>query len=148
MNMQLEERDPIALQENDSELAASASRALARAKDSLVKITLDDGTELALPKAVRELLVKILTEVSHGNMVNIVPVHAELSTQEAANLLNVSRPYLIKLLERGELKFHKAGTHRRIKFTDLRAYQEKQESTRERAMTDLAQQAQELDMGY
>jgi len=148
MNMQLEERDPIALQENDSELAASASRALARAKDSLVKVTLDDGTELALPKAVRELLVKILTEVSHGNMVNIVPVHAELSTQEAANLLNVSRPYLIKLLERGELKFHKAGTHRRIKFTDLRAYQEKQESTRERAMTDLAQQAQGIGHGY
>ncbi len=148
MNMQLEERDDLAFAEKDSELAASASRALARAKDSLVKVTLDDGTELALPKAVRELLVRILTEVSHGNMVNLVPVHAELSTQEAANLLNVSRPHLIKLLERGDIPHHKAGSHRRVKFTDLREYQEKFEAQREAAMAELAKQAQELRLGY
>jgi excisionase family DNA binding protein len=148
MMTELEEREGLAFAEEDSELAASASRALARAKDSLVKVTLDDGTELTLPKAVRELLIRILTEVSHGNMVNLVPVHAELSTQEAANLLNVSRPYLVKLLERGDIPYHKAGSHRRVKFSDLRAYQEAQERAREDAMSELAREAQELGMGY
>lgn len=148
MNMQLDEREPLALAEKDSELAASASRALARAKDSLVKVVLDDGTELALPKAVRELLVSILTEVSHGNMVNLVPVHAELSTQEAANLLNVSRPHLVKLLESGAIPHHKAGSHRRVKYSDLRRYQEAKEAEREQAMAELAKQAQDLGLGY
>jgi excisionase family DNA binding protein len=148
MNPQLKERDPVALDETDSELAASASRALARAKNSMFKVTLDDGTELALPKSVQELLVKILTEVSHGNMVNLVPVHAELSTQEAANLLNVSRPHLVKLLEQGDIPHHKAGSHRRIKYTDLRDYQIRQEEIRESAMAELAEQAQELGLGY
>lgn len=129
-------------------VAVLSVRALARAKDSLVKVSLNDGTELALPKAVRELLVRILTEVSHGNMVNLVQVHAELSTQEAANLLNVSRPHLIELLERGDIPYHKAGSHRRIKYSHLRDYQSKHESAREEAMAELAKQAQELGMGY
>jgi len=148
MNMAIKENELLGDDADESELAASASRALARSKDRLVKVTMDDGTELALPKSVRELLVRILTEVSHGNMVNIVPVHAELSTQEAANLLNVSRPYLVKLLEAGELQFHKAGSHRRIKYTDLREFMTHQEVKRSQAMEELAKQSQELEMGY
>ncbi|MEY4502377.1 MAG: hypothetical protein RIS52_2267, partial [Pseudomonadota bacterium] len=74
--------------ESDSELAKTASRALVQAKDQSVRVALDDGTELILPKSMTELLVRILTEFSNGNMVNIIPVHAELTTQEAANHLN------------------------------------------------------------
>lgn len=133
---------------SDSKLATLASRSLARARDQQVAVRLDDGTELVLPKSVTELLVRVLTELSHGNMVSIVPVHAELTTQEAANQLNVSRPYLIKLLEQGKLPFHKVGSHRRIKYTDLKEFRDNFEIEREKAMQFLADQAQELGLGY
>ncbi len=135
------------LHANDSRIA-NASRELSKSSDEELKVQLDDGSTLALPKMVKELLLNILTELSEGNMVNIVPIHAELTTQEAANYLNVSRPYLIKLLQDGKLAFHKTGSHRRIKYRDLTQFIKTQEGLREKAMQDLANQAQELDMGY
>lgn len=134
--------------ESDSELAKTASRTLVSAKGQAIKVSLDDGKELVLPKSITELLVRILTELSNGNMVNIVPVHAELTTQEAANHLNVSRPYLIKLLENQKLPFHRVGSHRRVKYEDLKQFMAKQEKVREAAMQRLADEAQELGLGY
>lgn len=133
---------------SDSELAAIASRTLARAKDQTLKLSLDGGKELILPKSMTEFLVRILTELSNGNMVDIVPVHAELTTQEAANHLNVSRPFLIKLLEQGKIPYHKVGTHRRILFAELRSFMADQETKREAAMTEMAALNQELGLGY
>ncbi|HEY8604524.1 helix-turn-helix domain-containing protein [Tsuneonella suprasediminis] len=134
--------------ESDSELAATASRQLARAAKASVSVRLDDGTDLQLPKAVTPLLVKILTEMAQGNAVTLIPLHAELTTQEAANLLNISRPHLNKLLEAGELRHHKVGTHRRVRFQDLEAYRERREQEREDSLSELAKQAQEEGMGY
>jgi excisionase family DNA binding protein len=122
MEKNLERGQLLVPSQTDSELAKTASRTLARAKDQAVKITLPDGNDLELPKAMTEFLVRILTELSNGNMVDIVPIHAELTTQEAANHLNVSRPFLVKLLEQGKIRFHKVGSHRRIKFEDLREF--------------------------
>jgi len=76
------------------------------------------------------------------------PVHAELTTQEAADLLNVSRPHLVKLLEDGALPFHRTGKHRRIRFADLMQYKETRDRASEDAMAELAKQAQALAMGY
>lgn len=134
--------------DDSSELAKTASRALARAANQQISVALDDGKTLPLPKEVTKFLVSILTELSAGNMVNIVPIHTELSTQEAANHLNVSRPYLVKLLEKGRLPFHMVGSHRRIKFSDLKTFMDIQSSEREAAMQLLADQAQDEDMGY
>jgi excisionase family DNA binding protein len=134
--------------ESDSELAKTASRTLARAKGQAVKVTLDDGKELTLPKAITELLVRVLTELSNGNMVSIMPVHAELTTQEAANHLNVSRPFLIKLLENGKLPYHRVGSHRRVRYGDLKQFMAEHEKVREAAMQKLADEAQELGLGY
>lgn len=134
--------------EEDSELAATASRELARASKESISVRMEDGTDLQLPKAVTPLLVKILTEMAQGNAVTLIPLHAELTTQEAANLLNISRPFLNKLLDQGALKHHKVGTHRRIKFTDLEAYRAEREETRNRSLEELAKQAQEEGLGY
>lgn len=139
---------PIVPDESDSELAATASRALARAAKDTVRVRMDDGTELPLPKAVTPLLIHLLTEMAQGNAVTLIPVHAELTTQEAANLLNISRPHLIRLLEEEKIPFHKTGTHRRIRFIDIEAYKARFEAQRGAALDELAKQAQELGMGY
>ena len=78
----------------------------------------------------------------------LIPQHAELTTQQAADFLNVSRPFFVKLLEEGKLPFHKVGSHRRIYFRDLVAYKEQNINERRQAMDELAAQAQELKLGY
>lgn len=104
--------------------------------------------QVELPTSALRLLVDILAELADGNAVKVVPVHAELTTQEAADLLNVSRPHFVKLLEEGELAFHRTGKHRRVRFADLMQYKEARERASEQAMAELAQQSQELGMGY
>ncbi|HYP82022.1 helix-turn-helix domain-containing protein [Variovorax sp.] len=101
-----------------------------------------------LPTSALRLLVDILAELAEGNAVKVVPVHAELTTQEAADMLNVSRPHLVKLLEEGALPFHRAGKHRRVRFTDLMQFKAQRDQASEEAMAALAKQAQELGMGY
>lgn len=143
-----ERPEPIVPSAHDIELAREASQTLATKAEADLKVHLDDGREIILPKAATRLLQYLLTEMSQGNAVTIFPLHAELSTQEAADVLNVSRPYLIALLERNELPFHKVGTHRRVKFSDLRAFQLRKEGERKSAMQELADQAQDEGMGY
>jgi len=78
-----------------------------------------DGHDLILPRQALSLLRDLLTEMAQGNAVTVVPTHAELTTQEAANILNVSRPYLVKLLENDVIPYTKTGTHRRIRYQIL-----------------------------
>ncbi|WP_343530228.1 helix-turn-helix domain-containing protein [Yokenella regensburgei] len=107
----------------------------------------DDKTHtMELPTSAMTMLVEILGELAAGNAVQIVPVQAELTTQEAANILNVSRPHMVKLLEEGQLPFHKIGRHRRILFADLMKYKSKREHESLDAMQALADQAQDLGM--
>lgn len=101
-----------------------------------------------LPTSALRLLADILAELADGNAVKVVPVHAELTTQEAADLLNVSRPHLVKLLEDGTLMFHKTGKHRRVRFADLMQFKSARDQASEQAMSELARQSQELNMGY
>jgi excisionase family DNA binding protein len=101
-----------------------------------------------LPTAALKLLGDILSELALGNAVEVVPIHAELTTQEGADMLNVSRPHLVKLLDEGQIPHTKTGSHRRIKFTDLMAYKTSRHKASQTAMEELAAQAQALDMGY
>jgi len=101
-----------------------------------------------LPTSALRLLVDILSELAAGNAVKVVAIHAELTTQEAADMLNVSRPHLVKLLESGALPFHMAGKHRRVRFSDLMAYKAAQEERSAAAMEAMAAQAQALQLGY
>jgi excisionase family DNA binding protein len=104
--------------------------------------------QVELPTSALRLLMEILGELALGNAVKVVPIHAELTTQEAADLLNVSRPHLVKLLEMGELPFHKTGRHRRVLFSDLMDFKDRRDQNSQDAMEALAAQAQELGMGY
>ncbi|MEX2489783.1 MAG: helix-turn-helix domain-containing protein [Pseudomonadales bacterium] len=107
-----------------------------------------DGHDLILPRQAIMLLRDLLADMAQGNAVTIVPTHAEMTTQQAADILNVSRPHLIKLLESGELKFTKVGTHRRLRFEDLMQYKRKVAQESADAMDELVKQAQENKMGY
>ena len=133
--------------------AQKALRGFTRAGGRLeahVRLTAADGhgEQVTVPRAAFDLFLEVLGQMANGNAVTIVPVHAELTTQQAADLLNVSRPHLVSLLESGKLPFRKVGTHRRVLFADLTAYQKAQEEASRAAVAELSRQAQELGLDY
>lgn len=139
--------------ERDSKVAETSSRILADhlGRRSVVKMRLvgEAGeTEITVPAAAAELFAEVLAEMAKGNAVALTPIHAELTTQEAAGLLNVSRPHLVTLLEKGELPFRKVGTHRRIAASDLLAYKARAQVARAKDLDELAAEAQKLRLGY
>lgn len=149
MNSLLTKPDTIVPSENDAQLAQESSRILApRLHAGELRVQLEGGQVLTLPQAAARLLSHLLTEMAAGNAVTLIPVHAEMTTQEAADYLNVSRPYLIRLLEAGALPYRKVGAHRRVRFQDVRAYKERIDREREQVLDALAAEAQDLDMGY
>jgi excisionase family DNA binding protein len=135
------------------EAAKLSSRMLSKYADAdRVQMSLrgSNGTaeDLVLPGPVLQILLDILSEMAKGNAISLVPIHHELSTQEAANLLNVSRPHLVSLLEKNELPFRKVGAHRRVLAKDVLEYKAKVEALRSNALDELAALSQSLGMGY
>jgi len=141
---------PIAPTEHDSRLARESSRRLSpyMKQDLKVRIKDGDGPDVQLPAAAVELLVHLLAQMAEGNAVTLMPIHAELTTQQAADLLAVSRPFLVKELDEKRIPYRKVGTHRRVLFIDLMRYKEEMDARRHEILDELAKQSQELDMGY
>jgi excisionase family DNA binding protein len=101
-----------------------------------------------LPGHVVQLLLDILSEMAQGNAISVMPIHAELTTQEAANMLNVSRPHLVKLVDNGEIPCHKVGTHRRVLAQDVLNYKQHIDAQRHNVLDELTALSQEMEMGY
>ena len=124
-------------------------RIVIKNKNTFVKIKIQDkGDFLKIPKKAALLLFDILDKMAQGKSFTLIPSDSEISTQEAADMLNVSRPHLVKLLEEGIIPFKKVGTHRRIELKHLIGYQQKSEENRDKKLDFLTKQAQELNLCY
>ncbi|MFI9387177.1 helix-turn-helix domain-containing protein [Kutzneria sp. NPDC052558] len=132
--------DPAERHELD-ELATLLSRTQADAA-----LVTPDGTLVHLPTAVYEVLSQVITAMRAGRAITVAPLAQRLTTQEAADLLGVSRPTLIKLLEDGKIPFEKPGRHRRIRLDDLLAYRDQRRQERREALDELVQQTEELGL--
>ena len=104
-----------------------------------------DQIKIDLPPSVGQLVLDVLTHVARGEMVTFVPYGAILTTKEAADLLNVSRPFLVQLLESGDIDFHRVGTHRRIRAEDVLAFKAKRDTERKAELRELQRLGQEFD---
>ncbi len=105
-----------------------------------------DGTTIELPGGIHDVLVSIVEHLKAGNGVTVIPMHAELTTVEAAELLSVSRPFLIKQIERGALACHMVGTHRRLRLADVLAYRDRIDAEASDALAAMTAEAEELGL--
>ena len=118
---------------------------------SLASVSLaadDNSATLEIPGHALGLLVDILTEISNGNGVTVAPIHAELTTQQAADLLNVSRPYLVKLLDERRIPYRRVGNRRRILLADVIEYKHRDDAERRAIADELTAEAQRLSLDY
>lgn len=121
---------------------------LASHSDNVIRLVVDDGSRepLSVPRGAVELLASILAHMAAGQGVSVVPSHAELTTQQAADLLNVSRPFLIGLLDDGDIEYRKVGKHRRIKAESLLAYIASDDQRRREAADELTHLNEEMGL--
>lgn len=143
--------------EDDAAVAKESSRKLARflgkkyrtKKPMLVTFRAQNSGEdetVEIPAVAFQLLTSILTQMSMGNTLTLIPIHAELTTLEAADMLNVSRPYLIKQIDAGAIPCRMVGTHRRILFRDLLEYKKRLDEDRNKSLQALTAWDQELGL--
>lgn len=140
-----------ALTDEEAKLAGEVSHTLSRALKGRRSITLrmaGSKNELRLPPAAAPLLVEILDQMSRGKTVKVMAADTEISTQRAANLLHVSRPFLIDLLEKKQIPFRRVGSHRRVRLADVLVYKQRIDEQRTAALDELTRMSQELGLGY
>jgi excisionase family DNA binding protein len=154
--MPLRERQPARLTPSAAEarLARESGPRVAKVagrKRKSVRIQVEDNgnkESIELPMSAVRALADVLRQMAQGNAVTLLSSEAELTTQQAAGLLNVSRPFLVRLLDEGQIPSRKVGTHRRVRSRDVLAWKQRTDRARLRALAELQAQAQELDMGY
>lgn len=136
--------------EHESELAHESSRRLSpfACRDIKIRIEVPNGPEVDLPASAVNLLVRLLMQMAEGNAVALMPVQSELTTQQAAHFLGVSRPFLVKLLDERRIPYRLVGSHRRVLLTHLQDFKEEMDARRHEILDELERQAQRLGMGY
>ncbi|MEH2434465.1 MAG: helix-turn-helix domain-containing protein [Nostoc sp.] len=112
-------------------------------KDFQAKLVGANGERINIPEPIYQVLLQVVQAMASGKAISIIPQQQELTTQQAAEFLSVSRPYLIKLLEQGEIPHIKVGSHRRVRFDDLMNYKQQRDVKRDQLLTELTQISQE-----
>lgn len=144
------DREPIAATEQERPNIAKVEDFFTRLdndrKPSLPRLVSLAGEAIDLPEPVFHLLRQLVHDLAQGNSVTIVPVHKELTTQAAADILNVSRQYLVELLSAGAIPFTLVGTHRRIRFGDLMDYKERRDHNRREGLSRLTKKSQKMGL--
>lgn len=141
MNKSIELSDSVFVPEADTQTIQRLETMLSQAHPKLVGM---DGEEIPLPDSVYQVLRQVIHMMAAGQVISLVRSDRYLSSQETADLLNVSRPYLYTLLDRGEIPYIMVGTHRRIRFEDLIDYKQKRDSQRRQVLSELAAESQDL----
>ena len=106
------------------------------------------GVSVTVPREAFDLFLEILGQMANGNAVTIVPVHAELTTQQVAALLNVSRPYVVQLLDEGKIPSRRVGAHRRVRAEDVLASRLRDDKRRKEILDELTAEAEKHGLGY
>jgi len=145
---------PPPMTEREMEMARVAQRCIMEALDhsraAEIRVTTDEGElpSVSVPPAALKLIGQLLGAVSEGRSILLSPANREFTTVEAANFLNVSRPFVIKEIEAGRLRHRMVGTHRRIAFDDLMAYRNDMRGKQTAALERMADDARELGLDY
>jgi excisionase family DNA binding protein len=149
MSSTLLTREPV-IARDDEQARIEQIRHLYEQREQLppgtVKMVGTNGEEIELPDSVLSLLRQVVNLLASGEAVSIVPLHKELTTQQAADLLNISRQYLVRILDRGDIPYHKVGSHRRLAFGDVMDYKHRRNKERRRGLDELTQLSQELGL--
>jgi excisionase family DNA binding protein len=148
MQVQLPSTEEVALARLSSQELSAVLEANGNVQEFSVVGKDGENHQVKIPGSAVKLMIEVLTQLGQGNSVNITPIHAELTTQEAADLLNMSRPTLIKLLDSNALPHSRKGNRRKVAFVDVMNYKNAQDAKRLAALDELTALDQELDMGY
>jgi excisionase family DNA binding protein len=145
MGSAVTEREPVAARDpGDVQALKKLERALAQSTTERAQLVSPDGELLELPEPLYAALRQIIPHLLRGDAVSLVPVHRQLTTQQAADFLNMSRPYLVKLLREGTIPHTLVGTHRRVYFRDLLEYKRRRDVERRKALDEMTALAEEL----
>ena len=141
--------EPVVVSDDEAKQARSAARVLGKVRRKRVQIRPEGEEEgVLVPEPAFRLLVEILDEMAKGNAVTILPHHAELTTQQAADLLNVSRPFLIKLLDEKRIPHRRVGNRRKVRVVDVLAFKKRDDAERLAVADALTEEAERLGLGY
>jgi len=140
------DRGPIMVADDERPALEHLAAVLEQSDPKATRVLSSDGQLAEVPESVLYLIQQLLAYLAHDRIVTLIPLDKDLTTHQAARLLNVSRPYLIKLLESNQIPYKLVGTHRRIRYQDLIAYKRQADAEQQRALEDLTQLSEELGL--
>jgi len=119
---------------------------IAKAENKGLQISTSNGESIALPNSVTDIFRTVINVIAQGKGISLIPVAEEVTTTQGAEILNISRPYLMRLIENGEIPYHQVGTHKRINLQDLLEYKKIRDTKRKKGLQKLTELSQELGL--
>ncbi len=141
----MNEREPLYAPDQENQNVKELDEILAK-QEGVPGLVAPSGEVYELPHSVYEVLRDAVHELAQGVAITIMPMHSQVTTQRAADILGVSRPHLVKLLEREEIPYHMVGKHRRIRLVDLLVYKNQRDSKRRQILAQIKADSEELGL--